>query len=135
MTFHPAEIERLTVYVQKLFERGKSVKVEPIIGVKTLNQLRYIWLIFTHAAFETGSDKNYLYHLFLKRFPTLHEGKNLTGEIEMVPVTMSAFSKAEMIVFIDSVATELRSNGFEVIDPEDKRVSELYDFYKERGLI
>ena len=135
MTFTPSHIERAVIYLRKLTESGRAVKIEPVVEAKSLNQLRYLWLVFTHAAFESGSDKNYLYHLFLKRFPTLHEGKNLKGETELVPVTMSQFSKEEMTVFIDNVTMTLRSEGFEVLDPEDKRILDLYNFYQSKGLI
>jgi hypothetical protein len=135
MIFKPSDIDRLNLYISSQFSKGKTLKVEPVTESKTLPQLRYIWLVFTHLAFETGSDKEYMYFLFLKRFPVYHEGKNLNGEIELVPVSMSKFTKDELSAFIDKVVTELRAQGFEVIDPEDKRAVELYNFYHSKGLI
>jgi len=135
MIFFPSEIDRLLLFIKKQFERSRAIKIETLTESKSLNQNRYAWLIFTHIAFETGSDKNYIYHLFLKRFPTFQEGKNLAGEIELVPISMSGFTKEQMSVFIDSVATEARSEGYDIPDPEDKKAREMYDFYKSKGLL
>ena len=135
MTFYQKDRERALLYLTKLMDKGKPVKIEPITESKTLSQNAYIWLVFTHVAFETGSDKNYMYHLFLKRFPVFMEGKNLSGDIELVPATLSGFSKEQTSWWIDQIVTTLRSEGFDVPDPEDKRALEMYQYYKEKGMI
>lgn len=135
MIFKPTDRERAIKFIDKLFEKSKFIRIEHVPETKSLNQIRYVWLIFTIIADETGSDKNYIYHLFLNRFPTLQEIKNEFGAMELIPITMSLFSKEQMSNFIENVVIEGRSHGFDLPEPEDLRALEMYNYYRSRGIL
>lgn len=134
MIFNPRELERAITFIKKQFERGKFVKIEYITESKTLSQNAYLWLVLTHAGFESGNDKDDLYQYYIKKFSMTKEIE-FNGVIDVVPITLSKFSKEQASRFIDSVCIDLRTEGFDVPNPEDKRVLEMYQFYKEKGLL
>lgn len=134
MTFKPGEIQRATIYLSKLFERGKSVRIEQVVHSKTISQVRYLWLVFTHIAHETGNSKEDIYQLCLHKFP-LHKEIELNGETTVIPVTLSGMSKEQGVTFIDQVTTFFRSEGFFVPDPEDLECKEMLDYYTNKGLL
>ena len=134
MIFHPKELERATKFITNLFERGKSVKIEPVTRTKTLSQVAYSWLVFTHVAQETGNTKDDVYQFCLSKFPA-HKTIDLNGVISIIPVTLSGMDKEQTSNFIDQFTTYFRSEGFDIPDPEDKKAVEMFQFYKERGLI
>jgi hypothetical protein len=134
MIFHPKEIDRVITYVTKLFERGRSVNIEFITRTKSLSQVAYCWLCFTIIGQDTGNTKDDIYQLCLKKFPVF-KTIELNGVLTMIPLTMSGFDKEQMSHFIDEFTTYFRSEGFDIPDPEDKKAVEMFQFYKERGLI
>jgi hypothetical protein len=80
MTFYPKEKDRAITYLNKLFERGKTVKIEPITQTATLSQNSYIWLVFTHVGQETGNTKEDIYQFCLKKF-TIFKTIDINGII------------------------------------------------------
>lgn len=134
MVFHPKEIDRLNAYISKLFERGKSVKVEPITTSKTLSQVGYAWLCFTVIGEETGNTKDDIYQFCLKKFPVF-KSIEINGLIQLVPKTMSGFDKEEMSHFTEEFTVYFRSEGISIPDPDDKLALDQFNFYKERGII
>ena len=134
MIFHPLEIVRCTTYVMKLFERGKSVKIEPVSEPKTRSQNAYLWLIFTHIAHETGYSKDDIYQLCLTKFP-FHKEIVINGEMNLIPITLSGMTKEQTIQFLNEITAYFRSEGYDIPDPEDKRLELMYCSYKERGLL
>jgi len=134
MIFHCNEIERLSVYVQKQFERGKTLRIEPVTVTKTLSQVAYVWLVCTHLGQETGYTKDEIYQFCINKFP-VHKEIEIAGEISLIPITLSKMTKEQASNFIDQLTIYFRSEGYIVLDPEDKRLRDLYNEYKERGLL
>ena len=134
MIFKSHEIERLTIYATNQFSRGKSLRVEPVTKTKTLSQVAYAWLVFTVISQETGYTKDEVYQFTLKNFP-VHKEVTIGDKLTLVEVSMSKMSKEQMSHFIDQFTIYFRGEGYDVPDPEDKRLNELYDQYKERGLL
>jgi hypothetical protein len=134
MIFLPSERDRAILYLDKLFERRKHVKIDPITESKTLSQNSYLWLVFTHVAFETGSNKDDMYLYWLNKFPKYKE-ITFQGEVCLVSISLSSFTKEQTSVFIDEVVTDARQEGFQVPDPEDKKALEMFQYYKNLGLI
>ena len=134
MIFKSHEIQRATTYLTKVFERKRDVTIEIVTHSKTLSQVRYLWLVFTHIANETGNDKDDIYRLCLIKFPLFKEVE-LNGEKTMIPLSISGMSKEQSIWFIDQVTTFFRQEGYEVPDPEDLRCSEMYNYYQNKGMI
>jgi hypothetical protein len=134
MIFHSFEIERATTYLTKQFERGKSVKVETVTKSRTLSQNAYAWLVFAHIAQETGNTKDEVYQFCLKNFP-VHKEIVIGDKITLIDVGLSKMTKEQTSHFIDQFTIYFRSEGFSVPDPEDKRLNELYDEYKDRGWV
>jgi hypothetical protein len=57
------------------------------------------------------------------------------GEIKLVRITLSAFTKEQNTVFIDEVVTDARIEGFDVPDPEDLKALEMMNYYRSIGII
>ena len=134
MIFHSKELERAIIYLTKQFDRGRSVKVEPLTESKTLSQNAYLWLVLSYASNESGNNKDDLYQYYLKKFPVTKE-IDFNGTIDIIPISLSRFTKEQASWFIDQVTIDLRSEGFEVPDPEDKKTLEVYNYYKNKGLL
>lgn len=134
MIFKPSEKERALIFLDKLFEKKRSIKIEHITESKTLSQNAYLWLIFTHMAFETGNTKDDIYQYYLEKFPYFKE-IDLNGEINQVRISLSKFNLDQCSKFIENVTVDARQEGFDIPDPEDKKTVEMYNYYKQRGLI
>jgi len=134
MIFHSHEIDRLNIYISKQFEKGKTLKVEPVTVSRSLSQNAYTWLVFTHIGSETGNTKDDIYQFCLAKFP-VHKEIDVNGETCLIPVTLSGMNKEQNSHFIDQFVTFFRSEGYEVPEPEDKKTIDLYNFYKEKGML
>ena len=134
MIFSPTDRNRAILFLTNLFDKGRKVKIEPVTQSRTLSQNAYCWLVFTHVGFETGNIKEDIYQYCLDMFP-VHKEINLNGEIALIKVTLSGMSKEQTSVFIDQFVIHFRQEGFDVPDPEEKRAIEMYQFYKEKGMI
>lgn len=134
MTFNHTQRERMIIFLDKLIERKKIIKIEPITESKTLSQNNYIWLVFTHIANETGNTKEDIYQYYLKKYPIRKEIE-INGLIDSIQVSLSKFTKEQTKVFIDQITTDARMEGFDIPDPEDLKINEMYNYYKEKGLI
>jgi len=134
MIFKPTDKDRAILFLTKLFEKKRHVKIEHITESKTLSQNSYIWLVFTHIGFETGNSKDDIYQYYLSKFP-YHKEIDINGTIEIVLITLSKFNKDQMSSFIDNIVIDARQEGFDVPDPEDLRAVEMFNYYKQKGLI
>lgn len=134
MIFKPSEKQRLILFVDKIFEKSKSVKVEAINKTATLSQNNYIWLVFTHVGFESGNTKDDIYQFCLEKFPTFKE-ITINSEVGLIKVTLSAMDKLQKSKFIDDAVIFFRSEGFEVPSCEDKKIDEMYSYYRNLGMI
>lgn len=134
MIFSKTEKDRLLIYVDKIFERDRKVKVEPVTHSKTISQNNYCWLVFTHIAQETGNIKEDIYHLCLAKFPVFKE-IDINGSVELISVTLSGMNKDQTSNFINGFTIFFRQEGFDVPDPEDKKCLEMYQYYKDKGLL
>jgi hypothetical protein len=135
MIFYPiTDQQRASLYLSNLFNKGKKVKIEPVTQSRTLSQNAYAWLVFTHIGFETGNFKEDIYQFCLDKFP-LHKEININGEITLVRLTLSGMNKEQNSQFIDQFVTFFRTEGFDVPDSEEKKALEMYQWYKEKGLL
>lgn len=134
MIFKCSELDRATVCLTKHFERGKSVRIDPVTVSRSLSQNAYSWLVFTYVGQETGNTKEDVYAFCLKKFPVFKE-VNINGVIELGQVTLSEMNKDQNSKFIDEFTTYFRSEGFAIPDPEDKKAIDMYNWYKERNAI
>jgi hypothetical protein len=134
MIFKPSERERAIIFMDKQFEAKKPVKIERVTETKSLSQNSYLWLVFTHIGFEMGSSKDEVYEIYLQLFPKFKEVE-MFNKIHTIAKTLSGFNKEQTTKFIDEVTTHARMEGYDIPDPEDKKALDLYNFYKERGII
>lgn len=102
--------------------------------VKTLSQNAYIFLICTHIGQEVGCNKMDMYFHYLKKFPTYKE-ITINGEIELVPISLSSFSKEQASEFIDSIVTDAVMEGYEVPEIGSQEAVNMYNYYKDKNLI
>lgn len=137
MIFKPGvkgEFDRAVLYLTRLFEKRRRVKIETVTETRTLSQNSYIWTVFTHLAMETGSDKQSYYDYYLKKFPVFGE-LVIYGEIYTMEITMSHFSKEQMSYWINEIAVDARQEGFDIPEPETHKALEMYQEYKNLGMI
>jgi hypothetical protein len=134
MIFKPSEEERAIIFLKKMFEKKRWVKIDFIPESKTLSQLAYIWVVFASIAEDTGNTPKDIYELFLEMFPTYKEIM-INGEIKRIQITMSAFTKEQESLFIDRVVTYGRQEGYRIPDPSDKEAIAQYNYYKQKGLL
>ena len=136
MIFHPTQQDRANLFIKSILDKGRSVKIEPVTQTKTLSQNSYAWLCFTHIAEQMGTHntKDDVYYHFLTKFPKFKEIE-WNGETELVQITLSEFTKEQTKVFIDEFTTDARQEGYDVPDPEEKRIAEMFDYYKQKGKI
>lgn len=134
MIFKPSKENEAIDFVKESFAKKKWLRIDPIPETKSVNQNRYIWLVFTIIANDTGNESQDIYEYYLDRFPiykTIYKGQ---AEIS-VRLSMSKFNKDQMTKFIDKVVIDARQEGYVIPDPEDKKVIDMYNYYRKRGLI
>lgn len=134
MIFKPHEEKRAHLFLIKIFEKKRSVKIDHITESKTLSQNAYCWLVFTHIGQETGNTKDDIYRYYLDKFPYFKE-IDINGEISQIQISLSKFNKDQCSSFIDNFVIDARQEGFDVPDPETKKAVEMYNYYKQKGLI
>jgi len=134
MIFKPSDLDRCIIFIKKAFEKGKPVKVEAINKTATLSQNNYIWLVFTHVGFETGNSKDDIYQFCLEKFPAFKE-ITINSEVSHIKLTLSGMDKLQKSNFIDGVVTYFVTEGFDIPDPEDLKIQEIYGYYRNLGLI
>lgn len=134
MIYKPSQREQAITFIDKMFERKKWVKIEHIPEKKTINQVAYIWLIFTIIAEDTGNTKDDIYEYYLQKFPTFKEIE-IHGETKRVRITLSQFTIEQATVFIDRVVIDGQQEGFVLPDPKDKEALDQYNYYRQKGLL
>lgn len=129
------EKEKVISYIQGIdIKANYNWEFTRVREKKTLSQVSYCWLVFTHVAQEIGDTKNDMYLLCLEKFPVFKEVK-FNNEIHLVRISMSDFSKEQMIEFIDNLTVFFRTEGFDIPDPDDLRALDMYNYYKGKNLI
>ena len=135
MIFKPTEKDRMIKYLDALIEKKRHIKIEYIPEGKTIKQNSYIHLVFAHTGEQTGDRMEDVKKTLKKMFPKYQE-VTFNGETQLLEIdSLKHFTKEQMSVFIDEVTTFLRTEGIDVPDPEEKRALELYNWYRQRGVI
>ena len=135
MIFKPSEIDRATTFISKLFERGKSVKIEALKEMKTLSQISYIHVVFADIADQCQGNMKDVKDHYKKQFPKYKE-ITFNGEIELVEISSLAdFTKEQMSEFINEVSAEGANDGFRIPDPDEVKDKRMFEYYREKGII
>jgi hypothetical protein len=134
MIFKPSDRERAIIFIDKLFEKKKFVKIEYVAEAKSLSQNAYLWLVFTHIAEETGATKEDMYYYFLDKFSKFKEIEHL-GETKLIRISLSSFTKEQTTKFIDEVVTDARQEGFDVPDCDTQKALEMMNYYRQTGIL
>ena len=132
--FKPTMENEALDYIIECFEKKKWLKIEPIPEKKSINQNNYIWLVFTVIADDTGNEPNDIYAEYLDMFPT-YKTIYKKGQYKQIKISMSQFDKDQLSKFIDKVIIDARQEGYRIPDPEDKKVLDMYNFYRKKGMI
>lgn len=134
MIFNSTERDRAILFIDSLFSKKKTIKIDYVKQAKTLSQNAYIWLVFTHIGYETGASKDDMYSYYLSKFPKYKEIEHL-GETCLINITLSSFTKEQTTQFIDEICTDARIEGFDIPDPEDRKALEMLNYYRQKGLL
>jgi hypothetical protein len=101
---------------------------------RSLSSNNYMWLILTHAEQETGNSKEDLYSFFLDQHPVFTE-KEILGKTRNIQLTSSQFNTLQMSAFIDNLRKDLAFIGVETPDADSDQATELFNYYRNKGLI
>jgi len=101
---------------------------------RSLESNAYLWLILTIGQEETGNTKDDLYVYMLDKYPTMKE-ITINDKIYLIPISSSAFNSLQMSHFIENVRGELASIGVQTPDADSDKCMDIYNHYRERGLI
>lgn len=134
MIYKPSTNKEAHIFLDKCFERKKWVKIDYIPEAKTMNQVRYIWLVFTIIADDTGNEPQDIYEYYLDKFPVYKE-ITILGEEKKIRISLSQFSVEQASYFIDKVTIDGRQEGHVLPDPKDKAALEAYNYYRQKGMI
>lgn len=121
-------------YLEDILLKHGKVEVSKVKEMKTLSQVKYAWLCFTHVSEETGEDKDSIYNFCLNKFGIRKEC-SYKGEVEEYVLTLSGMDKDQCSNFIDKFVIFFRQEGIDLPDPETQRAKEMYFYYKEKGMI
>ena len=135
MIFKPTEELKAINEVKSILNNNRSVKIEKVTRSKSLEQNAYLWLVFTFIGQEVGTDKTDIYLFYLQKYPKFKEVINPGGYMSFVALTLSQFNSDQTRVFIDEVVTDARIEGFDVPDCKDKKAIDMYNYYKQKGLL
>ena len=135
MIFKLSEKDRAIKHLDALFLKSKYVKIEHVPEAKTFSQIKYIHVVFAHIAEQNGDRMNDIKKHYKKEFPK-YEEVSFNGDKDLLPITSLAdFSKEQMQVFIDEVTIDARQCGFTVPYPDDIKIVEMYNYYRQRGIL
>ena len=134
MIFLPSHRERAIIYMDKLFEKKRSVKIDLVTESKTISQNNYCWLVFTCIGQDTGNSAEDIYQFCLSKFAP-RKDINVNGSDDLIIVTLSQMTKEQTSRFIDLLVMHWRAEGFEIPEPSTKECIELYNEYKQKGYI
>ncbi len=134
MVYKPSQRNEAIIFLDKMFEKNKWVKIDHIPQNKSLSQNNYLWLVFTVIAQDTGNSPQDIYEYYLEKFPVFKEIQ-IHGEEKSVRISLSSFNFDQCSTFIDRVVIDARSEGFIIPDPKDKEALDQYNYYKQRGIL
>ena len=125
-------------FIQKVQETDVKVayraEFTKITRSRSLNQNAYLWLCLAIASEQTGHTKEELYDLMIEMFAPA-KGIEIFGLSLMTKLTSSNFDSIQMSRFIESTRNFLAQNDIPTPDAEDKRLEDIYNDYKDRGLL
>jgi hypothetical protein len=118
-------------YIEKLFDRDKKVKIEPVRRMRSVSQNRLYWLWIACLEHETGNSKEDLHSYFKQRYIE-PMNKIVFGEtIEMRPSTKDLDTKY-FTLYLDKIqqfaATDLKIT---LPNPSDRDFDEFLNFYSD----
>jgi hypothetical protein len=131
MIFKPSQYKQAIDFIKKHFDNKNPIEIKAHKRIKTLSQVKYIWLLCTHIAYETGNTKEDIYQHMIEEYAPV---KTIyIGQIErVVKLTLSQFTKEQAMIFINNIITNF--NEYDLPDPEDVKCLQMYEYYKEKGL-
>lgn len=93
-----------------------------------------MWLYLTIGEQDTGNERNDLYAYFLTRFP-IRKDIEILDEIRSVQITSSQFNTIQMTQFIENIRRVFAEMGIYTPDPDSDKCIEIYNHYKDKGLL
>ena len=130
--FKPSQELQAMKHLQECFRKKRHVKVEHIPETKTVNQNRYIWLVFCIIAEDTGNSKEDIYAYYLDKFPVRHL---VNGTHVRISMSHPNFTKDVLSHFIDQVVIDARQEGYTIPNPDDIEAKQAIQYYREKGWI
>ena len=136
MIYKPSTYGLAREKFEYLIKSNKKFELKTYRTKRTLNQNNGYWLWLTYLEDMTGTVKDTWHRYFLQRFPTMIE-VTVLERTEMVQITTSdkEMNTARMSVYMNHIAAFASDAGIELPDLKSKRAAEMYEYYKEKGML
>ena len=117
-------------YFNKLLAKGSLIEIREIKSKRSISQNALYWLYLTCIEVETGTDRNYLHEYFKEQF--IEPKKiNVLGKVLEFRTTTNLDTKQFTDYLNRIVDFALMELSISMPNPDDKRLLEFYNEYKE----
>lgn len=137
MIYGPGTYSEARARLEYLAMEKKTIELKEYRKKRTLNQNNGYWLWLTYLQEETGTDKEVYHGYFINRFPTRVEIE-INGKREVIQITTShpLMNTARMNVYMNRIEEHASLEfGISLPDLKSKEALQMYEYYKEKGLI
>ena len=101
---------------------------------RSLSQNAYMWTCIACMSEYNGDDATDLYDMYLDLYPTRIE-KMMFDEICTFRISSSKFDTKQMSIFIENIRRHMAQNGVPTPEPGTDKAIEMFNYYKDKGLI
>ena len=119
-------------FIDKHFDNKSNIEIKVYRKKKSLSQNAYIWLLCTHIGSETGNTKEDIYRYLIDEYAPL-KTIYIDGKETYVKLTLSDFDKNQAMEFINNIIIGFIE--YDLPDPQDVKCLQMYEYYKEKGVL
>lgn len=130
MLFTKEKSKTAIVFLETLFSKDKTVRIEEVKGIRSNNQNSLYWLWLSCIAKETGNDKDDLHdefrNMFLEKRRFMVLGKEKEKNISTTVLNTNEFKQ-----YLDKIQIFMASEyGIALPNPEDENFKHFEEAYK-----
>lgn len=120
---------------EKDIKRATWIEQTEIKRKRTLDQNAGYWLWMTFLQEQTGSTKMELHDYFLDKYPIFNEVE-INGKIRIIRIGTSRANIKQMSNYMNKIQIECSAEwGIELPELEGSKIVDMYNYYREKGVI